>query len=154
MKVWKSSEVPRARRAAGLGAAGGLALSMWAAPALATSLAATGLPEPLTALAGDPAKGLGIAQGRDAQCALCHAMPGSTVRQGNLGPGLQGVAQRLSPAMLRLRLVDSRLINPSTLMPAYHSTQGLSQVGQAWAGQTVLSAQDIEHVLAYLLTLD
>jgi sulfur-oxidizing protein SoxX len=108
----------------------------------------------LTSVPGDPVQGLRIAQGREAQCALCHALPGSTVRQGNIGPGLQGVATRLTPAMLRLRLVDSRQINPASLMPAYHSTEGLVQVGKAWAGQPVLAAQDIEDLLAYLLTLN
>ncbi|WP_100173042.1 sulfur oxidation c-type cytochrome SoxX [Limnohabitans sp. 15K] len=112
------------------------------------------MPTPLTSVAGDPVQGLRIAQGREGQCALCHALPGSTVRQGNMAPGLEGVAKRLSPAMLRLRLVDSRQINPDSLMPAYHSTVGLQQVGKAWAGQPVLAAQDIEDVLAYLLTLN
>ena len=111
------------------------------------------MPTPLTSVAGDPAQGLRIAQGREGQCALCHGLPGSSVRQGNMGPDLDGVAKRLSPAMLRLRLVDSRLINPDSLMPAYHSTAGLQQVGKAWAGKPVLAAQDIEDVLAYLLTL-
>ena len=112
------------------------------------------MPVPLTSVAGDPVQGLRIAQGREGQCALCHGLPGSTVRQGNIAPGLQGVANRLSPALLRLRLVDSRQINPDSLMPAYHSTAGLQQVGKAWTGQPVLAAQDIEDVLAYLLTLN
>jgi sulfur-oxidizing protein SoxX len=152
MKVLRSSERHRRswRRRAGQGAACTLALALCAAQAWA----ATGLPTPLTAVPGDPVQGLRIAQGREAQCALCHALPGSTVRQGNIGPGLQGVATRLTPAMLRLRLVDSRQINPASLMPAYHSTEGLVQVGKAWAGLPVLAAQDIEDVLAYLLTLN
>jgi sulfur-oxidizing protein SoxX len=112
------------------------------------------MPTPLTSVAGDPVQGLRIAQGREAQCALCHALPGSTVRQGNIGPGLEGIAKRSTSAVLRLRLVDSRQINPDSSMPAYHSTAGLQQVGKVWAGQPVLAAQDIEDVLAYLLTLN
>ncbi len=154
MKALRSSDRPHASRVGRRLAGQGACLALWAAQVLAAPAASQGLPGPLTALAGDPVNGLRIAQGREAQCALCHALPGSTVRQGNIGPGLQGVAQRLNPAMLRLRLVDSRQINPDTLMPAYHSTTGLQQVGKAWAGQPVLAAQDIEDVLAYLLTLN
>lgn len=148
MKVLRSSDrlQPAWRRRAGPGAA----LVLCAAQAWAAS----GLPTPLTPVPGDPARGLRVAQGREAQCVLCHALPGSTVRQGNIGPDLQGVAKRLTPDVLRLRLVDSRQIHPASLMPAYHSTEGLVQVGKAWAGQPVLAAQDIEDVLAYLLTLD
>jgi sulfur-oxidizing protein SoxX len=131
-----------------------LGLALWSAQALATPASFAEMPTPLTTVAGDPVQGLRIAQGREGQCALCHGLPGSSVRQGNLGPGLDGVAKRLSPAMLRMRLVDSRQINPDSLMPAYHSTAGLQQVGKAWAGQAVLAAQDIEDVLAYLLTLN
>lgn len=152
MKVLRSSDRHHRpwRSRAGQGAALALAL-VWSTALVG---ATPGLPTPLTSQAGDAARGLRLAQGRDAQCALCHALPGSSVRQGNIGPALQGVAQRLTPAMLRLRLVDSRRIHPDTLMPAYHSTEGLVQVGKAWAGQNVLAAQDIEDVLAYLLTLN
>lgn len=154
MKVWKSFESPRSLGAHGRGAALCAALALLDPAVAAAPMAHGGMSEPLTAVAGDPVEGLRIAQGRDAQCALCHTLPGSTVRQGNIAPGLQGVASRLSPALMRLRLVDSRRINPNTLMPAYFSTEGLTQVGHAWKGQTVLSAQEIEHVLAYLLTLN
>ena len=154
MKALKSSDRTSAAKAWCRHAGQGAGLVLWAAQVLAAPVASPGLPTPLTSVAADPVQGLRIAQGREAQCVLCHALPGSTVRQGNIGPDLQGVAQRSTPAMLRLRLVDSRQINPDSLMPAYHSTAGLQQVGQTWAGRPVLTAQDIEDVLAYLLTLN
>jgi sulfur-oxidizing protein SoxX len=154
MKALKSSDRQHLARVCCTRAGQVLGLALWAYQALATPVAVTEMPTPLTAVAGDPVQGLRIAQGREGQCALCHGLPGSNVRQGNLGPGLDGVAKRLTPAMLRLRLVDSRQINPDSLMPAYHSTAGLQQVGKAWTGQPVLPAQDIEDVLAYLLTLN
>jgi sulfur-oxidizing protein SoxX len=54
---------------------------------------------------------------------------------------------------LRLRIVDSRRIDPQGIMPAYHRTQGLTRVGAAWAGRPLLSAQQVEDVVAFLLTL-
>jgi sulfur-oxidizing protein SoxX len=80
------------------------------------------MPAPMTLLVGDPLQGLRIAQGREGHCALYRELPGSTVRQGNMAPGLDGVAKRLSSSMLRLWLVDSRQINPYSLIPAYHLT--------------------------------
>ena len=80
------------------------------------------MPAPMTLLVGDPLQGLRIAQGREGHCALCHELPGSNVRQSNTAPGLDGVAKRLSSAVLRLRLVDSRQFNPYNLIPAYHLT--------------------------------
>ena len=154
MKALRSFDRCNAARAWHRRAGQGAGLALWAAQVLAAPVASPGLSTPLTTVAGDPVQGLRIAQGREAQCVLCHALPGSTVRQGNIGPDLQGVAQRSTPAMLRLRLVDSRQINPDSLMPAYHSTAGLQQVGQTWVGRPVLAAQDIEDVLAYLLTLN
>lgn len=112
------------------------------------------VPSPLTSTSGDPARGRAITLGRDANCVLCHAVPGPDVRfAGNLGPPLAGVGARLSAGQLRLRIVDSSRLNPETIMPAYHRVDGLRQVAKEFAGKPVLDAQSVEDVVAYLLTL-
>lgn len=113
-----------------------------------------GIDRPLTAVPGDPSRGREVLLGRDGNCLLCHAVPESGARfMGNLGPPLSGIATRMSAAELRLRLVDSRRLNPQTIMPSYFSTDGLVDVALAHRGKTVLTAQQIEDTIAYLLTL-
>jgi sulfur-oxidizing protein SoxX len=115
---------------------------------------ATTMERPLTDTPGDAERGREVLLGRDGNCLLCHAVPETGARfMGNLGPPLSGVASRMSVGEMRLRLVDSRRVNPETIMPSYHSTEGLVQVAAAHRGKTVLSAQQIEDVLAYLSTL-
>jgi sulfur-oxidizing protein SoxX len=109
--------------------------------------------QPLAA-AGDAGRGREILMGRDGNCLLCHAVPETGVRfMGNLAPPLSGVATRLTAAQLRLRVVDSSRLNPETIMPAYYRTDGLTQVAENWRGKPILSAQQVEDVVAYLLTL-
>jgi sulfur-oxidizing protein SoxX len=72
---------------------------------------------------------------------------------GNIGPPLAGVGRRLTAAQLRLRLVDSTRINRATVMPAYYRTKDLRQVAAAYFGKPLLTAQQVEDVIAYLLTL-
>ena len=72
---------------------------------------------------------------------------------GNIGPPLAGVGARLSAGQMRLRLIDSTLINPQSVMPAYYRVEGLHQVGQNYRGKPILDAQQIEDVIAYLQTL-
>lgn len=92
--------------------------------------------------------------GRDANCLLCHAVPETGVPfMGNLGPGLSGVASRLTAGQMRLRIVDSMRINPETIMPSYYRLEGLQQVANPWRGKSILSAREVEDVIAYLLTL-
>ena len=83
-------------------------------------------------------------------CVLCHVVPGLK-DGGDMGPSLVGVAQRLSPDMLRQRIADPRLINPQTFMPAYFSTKGLQNVAKPLKGKTVLTQQSLEDIMAYLL---
>ena len=92
--------------------------------------------------------------GRDGNCLLCHAVPetGATF-MGDLGPVLSGIGARLSEAQLRLRLVDPQRFNPDSIMPAYARTEQLAQVGKFWRGKPILSAQQIEDAVAYLVTL-
>ncbi len=72
---------------------------------------------------------------------------------GEVGPPLAGVGARLSPGQIRLRLVDPTRVNPAAAMPAYHRVDGLAKVDPRWRGRPVLSAQEIEDVVAYLATL-
>lgn len=103
---------------------------------------------------GDAARGRDVLLGRDGNCLLCHAVPEAGGRfMGNLAPPLTGVGARLSAGQLRLRIVDSQRLNRDTIMPPYYRTKGLNQVAEAWRGKPVLSAQQIEDVVAYLLTL-
>jgi len=112
------------------------------------------IPVALSKAPADPARGLKIMSGRDANCLLCHAVPESGLRfMGNLAPPLSGVGGRLSAAQLRLRVVDMSRLNPETIMPPYYRVTGLRNVADAYRGRPVLTAQEIEDVVAYLQTL-
>ena len=54
---------------------------------------------------------------------------------------------------MRLRLVDGRRLNPRSIMPSYYRLDGLQRVAKVYAGKPVLSAEEIEDALAYLMTL-
>ena len=113
------------------------------------------IPEPLTATPGDPARGREIVASRQTGlCLLCHTGPFPEDRfQGNLAPDLAGAGSRWSAGQLRLRIADARQLNPQTIMPAYHRISGLQRVGPAWRGKNLLTAQQVEDVVAYLETL-
>ena len=72
---------------------------------------------------------------------------------GNLAPPLGGVGARLGEGQLRLRIVDSMRLNPQTIMPSYYRVDGLNRVAAVWRGKPVLTAQQVEDTVAYLLTL-
>ena len=114
-----------------------------------------GIAQALSAEPGDAARGRAIVASRQVGlCLLCHTGPFPEERfQGNLAPPLDGAGKRYTAAQLRLRIADSRRTNPESLMPPYHHTGGLMQVGRAFAGQPVLTAQQVEDVVAYLVTL-
>jgi sulfur-oxidizing protein SoxX len=113
-----------------------------------------GIPAPLTLAKGDPARGRAIVANRQVGlCLLCHTGPFPEERfQGNLAPDLREAA-RLTEAEIRLRLVDPARANPKTIMPAYYRTEGLTRVSPGYRGKPVLSAEQIEDVVAYLVTL-
>jgi sulfur-oxidizing protein SoxX len=108
----------------------------------------TSIPQALTDQPGDPENGRAVAIHRKkGNCLACHIMPIPE------GPDLNGVASRYDEGELRLRVVDAKVLNADTIMPAYYKTEGLHRVLKGFQGKTVLSAQEIEDVVAYLLTL-
>ena len=113
------------------------------------------IPAALTMAPGDVARGRAIVATRQTGlCLLCHSGPfPEQPSQGKLAPSLAGAGSRWSPGQLRLRVVDARRLNPNTIMPPYHRVDGLAQVGSAWQGRPLLTAQQIEDVVAFLSTL-
>jgi sulfur-oxidizing protein SoxX len=134
-------------------------LALFAAMTLAAEPAAAPIAadRSLTGRPGDPRRGQAVVMdSRTGNCIVCHAMriaelpPGAF---GDLGPSLEGVGSRLTAPALRQRIVDSRTVFPDTLMPPYFSTRGLERVQRRYAGKTILSAQQVEDVVAYLESL-
>ena len=111
------------------------------------------VPQPLAPEPGDAARGRSVVVNREAgACTLCHAVPGEPL-SGDIAPTLAGVGARLTPAQLRLRVADPTRVKPDTPMPAYYRIEGLSLVAAAYRGKTILSAQQVEDVVAYLAGL-
>jgi sulfur-oxidizing protein SoxX len=130
-------------------------LHLEAAAATNDAASTDAIDSPLTSERGDADRGREIVGNRQiGLCLLCHTGPFPQERfQGSLAPDLAGAGSRWSEGQLRLRLVDSRRVNPQTIMPAYYRTEGLSRVGAAWQAKPVLNAQQIEDVVAFLVSL-
>lgn len=111
--------------------------------------------QPLSNTPGDAQRGRAIVANRSVGlCLLCHSGPIAEERfQGNLAPSLAGAGARWSQAQLRLRIVDGARLNPDTIMPPYYRTAGLQRVARPFEGKTILTAEQVEDVVAYLATL-
>ena len=112
------------------------------------------IPKSLTGKPGDPVNGRAIVVKRESTCLLCHSGPFPDQRfQGDLSPSLSGTGSRWSEGELRLRMVDAAHLNPATIMPSYYRIDGLTRVAQNYRGKPVLTAEQVEDVVAYLKTL-
>lgn len=110
------------------------------------------IPAPLTHVSGDSARGAKIFAGRElGHCVLCHVRSDLDAPfQGHVGPSLDGLNARLTDGQIRLRIVDYQRVVPGALMPSYYRTSGFHQVGEQYEGETVLTAQQVEDLVAYL----
>ncbi|GMO31022.1 hypothetical protein TM233_44010 [Bradyrhizobium sp. TM233] len=91
---------------------------------------------------------------RTTTCILCHSGPFPETRfQGDLAPDLTGAGNRWSASQLRLRLIDAARFNAQTIMPSYFRNDDLVRVGRNFAGKPILSAAEIEDIVAFLATL-
>ena len=113
--------------------------------------------QPLTNEPGDAAKGRKWFMGRKlGNCLACHVNKDLADQpyHGEVGPPLDGVAGRWSPAELRAIVVNSKAaLSPETIMPGFYRDSGMNRVAEKFAGKTILSAQQVEDVVAYLMTL-
>lgn len=112
------------------------------------------IPASLTGAAGDAARGRALVVDRTSTCILCHSGPFPEQRfLGDVAPSLAGTGSRWSEGEIRLRLVDASRLNTATIMPSYYRIDGLDRVGRAWQGKPILTAEQIEDIVAYLATL-
>lgn len=120
--------------------------------------------KPLTGKAGDPKRGEAIMINRKlGNCLACHHLsvfdekaktdPNKYGDMGEVGPPLDGIAERYDEGQLRLLLVDAKQVYPDTIMPAFYKVEGLHRVLPEYEGKPILNAQEIEDVLSFLMTL-
>ncbi len=112
--------------------------------------------KPLCGFIGDAKRGKAIASdGSKGNCLACHQLPIDGIEAyGTIGPALEGVGTRLTEGFIRLRVVDTRNINPMSIMPGFYRDPDLiNRPGKDYAGRTFLTAQQVEDVIAYLVTL-
>ena len=114
--------------------------------------------ESLSGTAGDAEKGRSVFANRKlGNCLACHANADldAELFHGEVGPSLNGVANRYSEAELRAILVNSKAIfGDGTIMPSFYSLAHGDRTMEKFQGKTILEAQEVEDVIAYLLTLD
>ena len=113
------------------------------------------IPASLTGSQGDAARGRAIvANHNTGLCLLCHSGPFPEDKfQGTMAPDLAGAGTRWNEGQLRLRIVDASKFNPQTIMPPFYRIDHLTRVPQAFRGKPVLTAVEVEDVVAYLMTL-
>ena len=112
--------------------------------------------EPLCGLDGDALRGQQVvSDSHTGNCLACHQLPIPGIEAyGTIGPPLQGIASRFTEAQIRVRIVDTRNINPMSIMPGfYRDPRLINRPGKPYRGKTFLTAQQVEDVIAYLVTL-
>ncbi len=127
-----------------------------AATGASSPLESKGVQRSLTGSLGDPQKGRLVAiNAEKGNCIACHRIAALSTEpsHGDLGQPLTGVAARYTEAQLRPLVINAKTFFPNTIMPSFHATDDLQRVPAEYAGQPVLSAAEVEDVVAFLRTL-
>ncbi len=122
------------------------------------------IPKPLAGKKGNWKRGEAlILDAGKGNCLQCHRIdqflekakknPDVYGNMGEIGPSLDGVASRYKDSQLRLILVNAKLVFPETIMPAYYRVEGLTRVDDKYLDKPIMSAQDIEDILSFLMKL-
>ena len=85
-------------------------------------------------------------------CLACHVLPGNEPFMGNIGPSLEGIGSRMNAAELRMQIVNPQTNNPDTIMPGFYVANAPGTT-KKFKDKTMMTAQEVEDVIAYLLTL-
>ncbi|MEW9918968.1 sulfur oxidation c-type cytochrome SoxX [Marimonas sp. MJW-29] len=116
----------------------------------------------LTGVAGDPKAGEEIMNKGAGNCIACHQVSALShlAFHGEIGPPLDGAADRWSEAELRGIVSNAKIMFEGTMMPSFYKTEGFIRIGDAYTGKApegpvdpLLTAQQVEDVVAYLMTL-
>jgi sulfur-oxidizing protein SoxX len=142
-------------RTAALAATLAILASNARAELVAYKIAGDAIPASLTGGQGDAARGRTIvANHNTGLCLLCHSGPFPDDKfQGTMAPDLSGAGARWSEGQLRLRIVNASKFNPQTIMPPFYRVDHLTRVAPAFRDKSVLTAVEVEDVVAYLMTL-
>ena len=110
----------------------------------------------LTGVAGNVEEGRKVFMNRKlGNCLACHVNSDMSEQSfhGEVGPELDGAGDRWSEAELRAIVANSKEVFEGTIMPAFYKDSGYERPLDKFAGKSILSAQQVEDVVAYLLTL-
>ncbi len=116
----------------------------------------------LTGQPGDPEAGAVLMNKGAGNCIACHMISDQSQLQfhGEIGPPLDGVADRWSEAEIRGIVANAKVMFEGTMMPAFYKVEGFTRLGDAYTGEPhegevepLLTGQQIEDVVAYLMTL-
>jgi sulfur-oxidizing protein SoxX len=122
------------------------------------------IPESLSGAPGDAERGAELMVNRGkGNCVACHAVTAlnDAPFHGEVGPMLDGVGEWRTAAELRGLVANAKMTFDGTAMPAYYKTSGFIRPGDGYTGKAakeedlepILTAQEVEDVVAFLLTL-
>lgn len=116
----------------------------------------------LTGTPGDVENGAILMNKGAGNCIACHEVTALSHLpfHGEIGPMLDGAADRWTQAELRGIVANAKVLFEGSMMPSFYRTDGFVRIGDAYTGKPLegevaplLTAQEVEDVVAFLMTL-